>query len=171
MKDLQFHGKIFHRRLNRWVFGIYEEYNGKYPSFEEVQDYKEMGLYYEKVPLVRINCKIEIGGSCVENNVLVESMHKNKTFLIEQIKLYKANIILCCGSAIFYFLKKNCFHDMKEVDDSEDWIYYSKTKNVVIINSYHPSYRRCDKWLYDELIKKFSQGISRLKMKFSPLTE
>jgi CRISPR/Cas system endoribonuclease Cas6 (RAMP superfamily) len=81
MKDLQFHGKIFHRRLNRWVFGIYEEYNGKYPSFEEVQDYKEMGLYYEKVPLVRINCKIEIGGSCVENNVLVESMHKNKTFL------------------------------------------------------------------------------------------
>lgn len=172
MKDLQFHGKIFHRRLNRWVFGIYEEYNGKYPSFEEVQDYKEMGLYYEKVPLVRINCKIEIGGSCVENNVLVESMHKNKTFLIEQIKLYKANIILCCGSAIFYFLKKNYFDDMIEVDDSEDWIYYSKTKNIVIINSYHPSYRgRCDKWLYDELMKKFSQSVSKLKMKFLPLTE
>ena len=61
---------------------------------------------------------------------------------------------------------------MIEVDDSEDWIYYSKTKNIVIINSYHPSYRgRCDKWLYDELMKKFSQSVSKLKMKFLPLTE
>lgn len=178
-KELQFNGnRLFHKILSRWVFGIYEEHNGKYPSFEEVQDYKKTGLYYEKVPLVRINCKIELGSSSVDNEDLIESMNKNKSFLIEQLKMYKANIILCCGhnqkkgNVILNFVKEHYLKDMEIVHDSGEWLYYSKDKNIIIIDSYHPSYSGVtEEWSYCELVKNFSQSVSKKKINFLPLTE
>ena len=169
-EKLLFTGAPFKRKLNRWVYGIYKEYRGEYPSFEEVKDYKKMGLFYEQTPLVRINCKIELGTNCVKNEVLKESMESNKSFLIKQIKLYKANIILCFGNIILNFLKENYLKDIREVEGSEGWIYYSENENIIIINSYHPSYTRyTDEWFYNELISKFSHSVSKLDVVFSPL--
>ena len=178
-EKLLFTGAPFKRKLNRWVYGIYKEYRGEYPSFEEVKDYKKMGLFYEQTPLVRINCKIELGTNCVKNEVLKESMESNKSFLIKQIKLYKANIILCCGytkkegNVILKFLTENYLNDIKVIEGSGDWIYYSESKKIVIINSFHPSCRgkgKSDEWLYNELVKNFSQSVSNLDIIFSPLT-
>lgn len=175
-ENLLFTGDPFKRKLNRWVYGIYKEYKGKYPSFEEVKDYKKMGLFYEQVPLVRINCKIELGTNSVENNVLAESMENNKSFLIKQIQLYKANIILCCGytykdgNIILNFLKENYLKDIRKVEGSEGWIYYSENENIIIINSYHPSYTGyTDEWFYNELMKNFSLSVSKLDFVFLPL--
>ena len=53
-ENLIYKGIGFYRKLNRWVYGIFNEKSGSYPSFETVQDYKEMGQFYESAPLVRI---------------------------------------------------------------------------------------------------------------------
>ena len=176
--ELRYLGKNFYRRLNRWVYGIYNESAGVYPSFTDVADYKKMGMFYETAPLVRINCKVEIGGPRVENQVLADSIntYKDKDYLIEQINIYQANIILCCGytakegNIILNFLKENIIRDLEEVNDTNGWIYYSQKKNVIAINAYHPTaWGFSDKWLYEELVGNFSNAVDTLKIRFSPL--
>ena len=174
-EDIQYLGIGFYRKLNRWVYGILKEKNGSYPPFEDVTNYEEMGHFYESAPLVRINCKIETGGPTVENQVLIDSMNRHKDFLIEQIKLYHANIIFCGGfqsgyNAIFDFIKNNIFKDLRAVPDTDGWIYYSQEHNIVVIESYHPSIRYyADEFLYEELVKNFAKAVTDYHIKFTPL--
>lgn len=174
-EDIQYSGLGFYRKLNRWVYGIYKESNGSYPQFSDLGDFKEMGKFYESAPLVRINCKIEIGGSRVENKILINSMNQHKEFLIEQIKLYHANIILCCGfqkgcNVILNFIKEHIFEDLKPVPNTDDWIYFSNKYNLIAINSYHPTTRhKKDEFLYDELVKNFAKAVANYHIKFKPL--
>lgn len=177
-KELQYKGVSFYRRLNRWVFGIYKENHGIYPQFKDVQDYNIVGRFYETTPLVRINCKRENGKSSVSNNELKRAMWVDKEFLIEQLRLYRANIILCCGCSdniIPNFVKKNYLNDLDVIEGTGDWIYFSEKEMIIVINSYHPSIsyhpliKINDKWLYDEFMKNFAIGIAKSKIEFKPI--
>lgn len=114
--------------------------------------------------------------SRVENRVLKDAMNKDRLFLAEQLKLYKANIILCCGytektgNLILNFVRENYLHDLKAVKNTEDWIYFSEKRNIIVINSYHPSATILDdESSYDELMKNFVRGISISGVVFSPI--
>lgn len=172
-EEIRYMGYSFYRRLNRWVFGILKENQGCYPQFEEIKDkYNMLGHFYENAPLVRINCKYELGGSSVKDNILEEEMMRNKELLVEQFKLYKANIILCCGNQILNFVKQYCFKGLNVIDDTNNRVYYSAEDNVIVINSYHPSVRGRglnDKWLYEEFMKNIAIGFSKYKNIFKPL--
>lgn len=175
--ELLYKGIPFYRKINRWVYGIYNESHGKYPAFNDIKnEYNKLGRFYENAPLVRINCKREVGKSSVENHVLKNAMNKDKLFLTEQLKLYKANIILCCGytektgNIILNFVRENYLHDLKEVESTEDWIYFSNKLNTIVINSYHPSATILDdESSYDELMKNFVRGIAISGVVFSPI--
>ena len=123
---------------------------------------------------LRINCKIEKGGPRVDNQVLIESMNRQKEFLIEQIKLYHANIILCCGfqngyNAILKFLNDNIFEDLELVPDTDKWIYFSRHYNILVIDSYHPSATFEDEWLYEELVRNYTNAVTKCPIIFTPL--
>ena len=174
-EELQYLGIGFYRKLNRWVYGILKSDNNTYPPFEDVTDYNEMGHFYESAPLVRINCKIEIGGASVEDQVLIDSMNKHKDFLVEQIKLYHPNIILCCGfqngeNAICKFIQENIYEDLDLVPNTDHWVFYSQKHDVIAIDSYHPSARSfTDDFIYEELVKNFTKAVTDCHIQFTPL--
>ena len=174
-EELRYVGNNIYRKMNCWVYGILKEENSTYPPYEDVTDYNKMGRFYESAPLVRINCKFEIGGSSVENKVLVDSMNKHKDLLVEQIQLYQPNIILCCGfqngeNVICNFIQENIYKDLKLVENTDHWVFYSPKYNLIAIDAYHPSVRSyTDQFLYEELLKNFTIAVSDCHMKFDPL--
>lgn len=176
-EQLCYKGIPFYRKINRWVYGIFQENHGIYPMFNDIKkEYNILGRFYEKAPVVRINCKHEVGKSRVENHILKEAMYKDALFLTKQLKIYKANIILCCGytektgNIIMDFVKDNYLNDLQVVESTDNWIYFSAKENVIVINSYHPSATILDdESLYDELMKNFVRGISRSGVVFSPI--
>lgn len=132
-----------------------------------------MGRFYEQVPLVRINCKQEVGSSRISNTILNVAIQNAKNLLVEQIEIYGANIILCCGysqnvirtgNIILNFLIENIYKDLEMIPNTEGWCYYSKSHNIIAINSYHPtSTQDSDKGLYENLINNFSKALELMR--------
>lgn len=168
-EEITYSGIAFYRKLNRWIYGIYNSTCTLPVPFNQVKDRKKMGQFYEQVPLVRINCKQEIGTSSILNTELNNAIQGNKDFLIEQINMYEPNIILCCGyrehesktgNVILNFIIENIYQDLELIPDTEEWCYYSKKNNIIAINSYHPTATEdSDEGLYENLVRNFSKAL------------
>lgn len=120
--------------------------------------------FYDTCALARINVKKQVGGSTTNDSVLVDYMEKYKTFLQEQILNLDADIIVCCGykqsiertgNLILNFLMDNCYPDLKKFNN---WIYYSKSKNIIAINSWHLSARGISgETFYTDMTEAYSE--------------
>lgn len=154
---------IFYRHLCQWVWTIFHPEKVNLSGLPE--DYHKLTDFYEKAPLARINCKIDLGGSSLNGEVLKKYIERDVPLLKEHIELYGANIILCCGYnkkdggniILNELVKKYILPDLQEVKDpdgwkSDEWVYYSQEKNIIVISTYHPSYwRKNDEWHVKEL--------------------
>ena len=140
---------LFFQNLVRWVVGIYSILNGNEIKYNELSE-KEWLERFDNVPLVRINVKKNKGNSYCPTNVLAEYIDRYKEYLLEQITMYEADVIVCCGfedrrvSCIkqlfgdkFEYVKLNIG---KQSEDGK-WILKGRMndKEVVIINMWHPS--------------------------------
>lgn len=168
----------FYRKLKRWVYGIFKYTNDiDIPTFDYVKSNPdELAKFYEQAPLVRINCKMESGGSTVNNNELLSYIDRDKEFLSRQIKIYQPNVIICCGNQnseniILNQLVREIYSDLCIVENTKGWVYYSKDSNVLVVDSYHPSARIKDKRLYDEFLTNFYNGVRKVNFVFSPLVK
>jgi hypothetical protein len=67
--------------------------------------------------------------------------------------MYDADIILCCGGSglIKDFVKRNYLLDLQKISES-GWVYYSPSRNKVVIDSYHPSCRYSTKSMYEDMM-------------------
>lgn len=168
-KEIKYSGIGFYRKLTRWVYGIYNSTCSSYIPFNQVEDYRKTGVFYEQVPLVRINCKQTNGGSRITNTQLSTSIQSAQKLLIQQIKIYEPNIILCCGynqnekntgNIILNFIIENIYPDLELIPNTEEWCYYSKNNNIIAINSYHPTATiDTDRKMYEDLIRNFSKAL------------
>lgn len=172
---IKYLNKDFYRKLKRWVYGIFKSTNEiDIPTFDYVcMNSEELAEFYEKAPLVRINCKMESGGSTVNNNELLSYIDRDKEFLSRQIKIYQPNVIICCGkNIILNQLVRDIYSDLYIVENTEGWVYYSKDSNVLVIDSYHPSSTiNGDEWQYEEFLKNFYQGVKEVNFVFTPLVK
>lgn len=159
----------FYRRLKRWVYGIFKSTNEfDIPTFDYVcRNSEELAKFYEHAPLVRINCKMESGVSTISNNELSSYINRDKKFLIQQIKIYQPNVIVCCGKKIILNQLVKEIYNLQEI--VENCVYYSEDSNVLVVDSYHPSARIKDKRLYDEFLTNFYKGVKAVDFVFSPL--
>jgi hypothetical protein len=166
-----------YRKLKRWVYGLLKSTcETDIPSFEYVKEHsEELAVYYENAPLVRVNCKMANGKSSVSDTELKRYIARDLEFLIRQIKIYKANVIVCCGNRnehniIVEELVKNAYPDLELIDVSEGWVYYSKSDNVLVVDTYHPtSTKHGDEWQYDNFLKYFFRTVKHLDFKFKSL--
>lgn len=174
---VQYQNIGFYRKLKRWVYGIFKSTNeSDIPTFDYVYgNSDELAKFYEQAPLVRINCKMKNGGNTVSNNELLSYINNDKEFLIQQIKMYQPNVIVCCGNQneeniILTQLVRGIYGDLKVIENTGNWVYYSKDSNVLVIDSYHPSStKNGDEWQYDEFLKNFYRGVKEVNFVFSPL--
>lgn len=143
----------FYPNYIRWIYCMLKpkKVNGRWqaPSFEEASNWKKSMRYMIKeAPLVRVNVKKQTGSSTkgIPNYILKWFIDAYADEIIEQINIYGANIIFCCGhdnldTYIPNLLKESIFPDLKHVAEDNNTMLYSPSHKVLVVKGYHPSCR------------------------------
>ena len=156
-------GVTFYRNLTLWTYALINAVqNGEILSYDNTPTWDELREYYCSAPIARVNCKKQIGTSSISNSELKAHINRFACFLKEQITMYDADLILCCGGdgVIKDFVKEHYLPDLEKFSD-KGWVYYSPTTQKIVINGYHPSYLKKSEEMYDEMmvdLKNFLAG-------------
>ena len=105
--------------------------------------------FWMSAPIARMNCGKIAGnrvkdGGCPRSKV-IEYLTESSQFILEQIKMYDANIIMCCtgydtsSNPVVDFIKECYLPDLFKVNY---YSWYSPSSKKIIIDSYHFSNRR-----------------------------
>lgn len=137
----------------------------------ELNDSEELavdGLLFRGTPKSRVNCKKQVGGGSISNPTLKRYLETYAPFLAEQIDIYNASIILCCGNSgdqnlIFDFVKSQCLPDLEYVPDSDGWVFYSPSTGTIVIDSFHPSARIGYEETYTNMMTGYLKALRHLK--------
>ena len=139
--------KRFFKNIALWLLGIDEiQENGNFIPFNEANIPEKYSKAFEEKPFAIVNCKKQAGSANISNEELLDYVEKYGIFLKKQIEILDPNIIYCGGGSdnqigtvvtiafkIIYpkldFLKVN------------NWIFFNKKKNIILIDGWHPSYR------------------------------
>ena len=148
----------FHENLRRWIYGLMTMSDSgempKYPTNEEAQK------HFEEEPWVKMNLKKERGKGSLADVALDAHIAASKQYLRDQLELYKdASIYLDCARGRGRKLLEELYGDIVPFGDDEDpWVYYSEKHRFIVIDSYHPSYRRLKRRTYYDDMKKAVQA-------------
>ncbi|MFR9606128.1 MAG: hypothetical protein SNI42_03900 [Rikenellaceae bacterium] len=116
--------------------------------------------------LVVVNAKKVSGGAVANDNLVWEHAERDAKHLKTQIEIYKPNIIVCGGGytcktkevLMQHIMTSLIFSDIKftQMEDS-NWIWYSKERKMVLINSYHPVATKTNHEKYDVMLEHFQR--------------
>ena len=132
----------FYRNLSLWAYTLQAALRGnEIVAYDQTPDWDTLREHYTSAPIARINCKKEIGSSTISNATLRSHIERYGEFLAEQVAMYDADIVLCCGGggAIRSFIERHYLPDLERFSPA-GWVYYSPSTRKVVIDSYHPSY-------------------------------
>lgn len=135
--------KYIYPNMLIWAYALLNASEGKVVTQFSDPDWDELRVFYETAPIVRINCKKEVGTAACPNILLKAHLDNYRDLLSRQISMYDANVILCCGGSgmIKDFLKDNCLPDLERFSDVGRWVYFSREKRVLVIDGVHPTSR------------------------------
>lgn len=165
--DNDIRGRIFRNASSRtyqnmvyWLYGLLKTMeSGQVPNFTFSDS--EAKHFFDDTPVAYVNCKKEAGTSSVSNSTLNYYIERDKKFIIEEIEILNPDIIVCCawaessGNPIFEFVGENVYQDIEQVNS---WMYYSKEKKKLIIDSYHPATRKSnDTEIYNNMMADFKE--------------
>lgn len=156
----------FFRNLVYSLYGIMNTTSAKIMNYHDIIDKKAIEFIdSDEHIFARINCKKEVGNDKCPDDVLLDAINRDKSYLERQINNLDADIFICCGysqsipdtgNRILNLLNSIGYHFKPQ--DEEKWIFYDLDKNKVAINSYHLSYLRFDYVgmisAYHEFLKK-----------------
>lgn len=146
--------RYFYPNLTLWAYAILNALSGNdITEYEMTPSWDKLREFYETAPISRVNCKKTVGGSRCLDNVLKHHLDAYGDLLLEQIRIYDADIILCCGGSgmIKDYVIENYMDDFKPVSKAK-WVYHSASSNKILIDSYHPSSFSSKKRMYDEMM-------------------
>ena len=147
----------FTRNIYYWLYGIAHQN----VSFFELKD-ERCFHFYERYPLVRINCKKVSSSNNCPDSLLRKFLNdpEYSSLLKEQIELFNADIIVCCGGSIASFVRNHCFNQNEWSRFEEESLWYSEKTGTLIIGTYHPSYYGVtQKDLYEGIIGCFDRFV------------
>lgn len=158
----------FYKNYIRWIYCMLtpeiKDEHWKVKTFDEADDFsKSMKYMIHEAPLVRINVKKQTGGTSIKDNVLRKYVNDYADEIVEQIKIYDANILFCCEPhrIILKLIKEKILKDLEDVN-GKDWMYYSPTKKVLVVHSYHPGLRhRTHESVYNDLKDAYEDFLQR----------
>lgn len=160
----------FYSNLTLWAYALLDASEGNpIDVFDMTPSWDELRECYETAPIARVNCKKTVGSEKCPNAVLRKHLETYGDLLQEQIALYDADIILCCGGSdlIKDFIKEKYLPDLEAVEGT-DWMYFSRSTNKLVVNSYHPSYMGCSP---EKIYESMMWGMKKFLEQFPTFTK
>ncbi|MDE7368246.1 MAG: hypothetical protein K2N08_00525 [Muribaculaceae bacterium] len=131
-------------------------------KFNKEEPMEKLMADWDKAAVAKINVKKQPGGSTSSFSEISQAMEDYKEFLVKQVKLLNANIIVCCDGrgVILSAIRDWVYPNAKKVND---FVWYDKEAETLLINSYHLSARKSYKNLYDRVISSYVDALAKLK--------
>jgi hypothetical protein len=151
----------FYKNIALWLYGLLNiDNNGKSPLYNTVTK-KEYTDFFDQTSFAYANIKKVAGESSITNRVLRQYFDCDKDFILKEILILDADIIICCGGSgiIKDFIVENVYKDLKFINN---WMYYSESENKLIIDSYHPSARnQSDEDMYTDMMEGYKDFLDK----------
>lgn len=149
----------FFKNIALWFYGLITfTKDGHYKSFNEANDVDKYSKSFDDFPLAIVNCKKESGNAGIDNETLLEDANKFGKYLKKQIEILEPNIIVCGGgSGTVLRIAKEIIYPELEFVKINDWIYFNKIKDLILIDAYHPTHRISTKDKYEELMDAYQE--------------
>ena len=154
---------IFYSNLMLWSYALLNAaQGGKITTYEATPSWDQLREHYCSAPIARVNCKKEIGGGSIDNSLLKAHINRYADFLSEQIAMYDADIILCCGGSglIKNFVMQHYLPDLI-CHSNDGWVYYSPSTAKIVIDSYHPKWPKFTN--EDKIVEIYEQMMADVK--------
>lgn len=151
----------WHNRMMPRIAKMYKVLGGKSD--------KEMSEFEAIKNIAFMNLKKTGGSNCVSGNVIASytSIYRNR--ILEQIDIINPDYIICCGCCVQFVKyimldlplnKRVKWRNLVE-QKGNNYCFYWKKKDIIVIDMYHPSYTR-NKFAHDsEYIKLFTERIGK----------
>lgn len=139
--------------------GLLESTSDSTASFNENEDMEVLMRIWDNAAVAKINVKKQPGGAVANINEITAHINTYKGFLKQQIQLLDANIIVCCDnrSGILSTIKELAYPNAIQLTDE---VWYDKSSNAMLIESYHTSPRRSYKFFYDRVINNYVAALA-----------
>lgn len=160
-RDWHWEGKnSFVNVVSYWLQGLHQVSADYCPNLSKLQSIDDILAQY---PLCLVNAKKTAGDDISDWKEIREAAHANQKYLYRHIReILKPNIIVCCGSnddnddnRKMLPLALDClFPDEKDrFVKVNGWCHYNSELDILLIDSYHPSYRIAEEFKVNELLK------------------
>lgn len=162
-----------------WVEGLHLTTKDFLPHYTDGQLREKVKEVFRYYPFVFCNIKKLSGGGSSIWKEIWESGKRDAEFLKKQLReIDKPNIILCCGSTenekdvkgkMINLVKECIFPDVTDFHKVNDFCHYSPSLDILLIDTYHPSYPDRGGWDTEEmvnlLLKAFQDFLKKVGFK------
>lgn len=157
----------FFKVIFNWLQGLSEITSNYIPLLENNSYLDPANQVVLKYPLAIVNVKKISGSSYVLNDTLYNYAKKDASFLKRQVRdILQPNIIVCGGGngSVLNIAKQYIYSDL-EFESINNWCYFSKDKDLLLIDSWHPAARISDKQKIDDMMCNVADFISKTQFR------
>ena len=148
----------------KWLQGLSTVSETFCPFLDSGGDYFSVpNMVIGKYPLAIVNVKKIAGGSQAYTKAVKDYAERDKVFLRKQVaEILKPNIVVCCGYAesdksFMTKIAENYIYPDLFFKKINDWCFYCKEENLLLIDSYHPGARIRLQIKIDEMMKNVQE--------------
>ena len=131
-------------KVSRWIYGIRNI--EKDFGWKELQDISESYRQEMLNSIGVVNVKKEPGGHTSIKKTVAQYYKEDKDLILEQLSLYDADIIICCGESV------GCPIKITDWEVTSRGVSYGRKGKQIVISYSHPVARCADYLLYYGLI-------------------
>lgn len=152
---------LFRDSIALWLKGLLSISNDNSPILQAI---KENRYIFSSIPVTIMNVKKYSGGNKSDWSVIFNHAERFARQLREQLDLYSPDIIVCCGSSdnekeelnnkMIKIAKRYLYPDLS-FDKINNFCHYCIDKQLLLIDSYHPSYNVCNEWKFDKMFEYY----------------
>ena len=140
--------------IARWQYGIQKYFETGTAVFKNTINHNDRKEILKTIAV--LNLKKESGGASSNMGQIWNHANKDKDLLREQIELYDANVIICCGTGDIVE-ELQLFKNIGVFKNATNGIGFAKNNNIIVVKYMHPQCRKSKKKLFENLFSTIKE--------------
>jgi hypothetical protein len=152
---------IHYKNIAFWYYGLLSfTESTDAPDFADIDFWEDVYPVFDQGAIAIVNCKKQSGGASISADILSEHINIYADFIRREIEILNPDIIVCGGgsSSIKNLVAENIYADLEKINN---WIYYDRKNNKVVIDSYRPSHRYSTEEVYSDMMSAYKEFLSK----------